>query len=149
MCILEKLNFKIIWGSMPPDPPSVLGAWPSFCQTNSELLACYYQLVVLSIILHILITQKDVSFFSRKGCTFRIKQNRDIYFKDCWHEVRSSLKCTPPPPKRLRATPPPPPPPPKKLRTRLAQAWSLKKRKRQQTNDKKICSKDNLSEENT
>ena len=29
---------------------------------------------------------------------------RDVYFKDCWHEVRSSLKCIPPP---------------KKLRTRL------------------------------
>ena len=24
MCILEKLNFKISRGSMPPDPPSVL-----------------------------------------------------------------------------------------------------------------------------
>ena len=24
MCVLEKLNFKISWGSMPPDPPSVL-----------------------------------------------------------------------------------------------------------------------------
>ena len=23
---------------------------------------------------------------------------RDIYFKDCWYEVHSSLKCTPPPP---------------------------------------------------
>ena len=24
MCVLEKLNFKISRGSMPPDPPSVL-----------------------------------------------------------------------------------------------------------------------------
>ena len=23
MCIFEKLNFNIFWGSMPPDPPSV------------------------------------------------------------------------------------------------------------------------------
>ena len=37
---------------------------------------------------------------------------KDIYFKGCWHEVRSSLKCTPTPP-------------PKKLRTglRLPQSW--------------------------
>ena len=28
---------------------------------------------------------------------------RDTYFKDCWHEVRSSLKCTPPPEKAVYA----------------------------------------------
>ena len=27
MCTLEKLNFKISRGSMPPDPPSILAPW--------------------------------------------------------------------------------------------------------------------------
>ena len=41
MCTLEKLNFKISRGSMPPDPPSIHA--PSaldifFCRINSEML---------------------------------------------------------------------------------------------------------------
>ena len=79
MCILEKLNFKISRGSMPPDPPSLLE--PSALNTifagltlNYFRWACYDQWVILGIILCILPTQKDVSFLSRKGCTFRIIQ---------------------------------------------------------------------------
>ena len=97
---------------MPPDParvlmPSALHIIFAGLTLNCFRRACYFQWVILSIILRILRTQKDVSFLSRKGCTFRIYRN--IYFKDCWHEVRSSLKFTPPPP------------PPKKLRTRLVE----------------------------
>ena len=79
MCNLEKLKFKISGGSMPPEPPNVFA--PSAIDTNFAGLtldcfrrSCYYQSVILSIILRSLITQKDVSFFSRKGCTFRIIQ---------------------------------------------------------------------------
>ena len=72
MCILEKLNFKIIWGSMPPDPPSVLVPLvldPIFARLtlNCFYRACYYQLVVLCIILRILITQKMCPFSVEKG----------------------------------------------------------------------------------
>ena len=79
MCILEKLNFKISRGSMHPDPPSVLA--PLALNTTFARLtmncfrrACYYQWVILSIILRILRTQKDVPFLSRKRDTFRIIQ---------------------------------------------------------------------------
>ena len=79
ICTLEKLNFKISRGSMPPDPPSVLA--PSVLDIifagltlNCFRRACYFQSVILSILLRILRTQKDVSFLSRKGCTFRIIQ---------------------------------------------------------------------------
>ena len=72
MCTLEKLNFKISRGSMPLDPPSVVA--PSALDTifagltmNCFRRACYFQSVILSIILRILRTQKDVSFLSRKG----------------------------------------------------------------------------------
>ena len=30
MCILEKPNFKISWGSMPPDLPSLQAQWKQF-----------------------------------------------------------------------------------------------------------------------
>ena len=79
MCTLEKLNFKISRGSMPPDPPSILA--PSALDTISAglILNCfrqagYFQSVTLTSILRILRTQKDVSFLSRKGCTSRIVQ---------------------------------------------------------------------------
>ena len=72
MCTIEKLNFKISRGSMPPDPPSVLV--PSALNTilagltlNCFGRACYFQSVILSIILRILRTQKDASSLSRKG----------------------------------------------------------------------------------
>ena len=79
MCILEKLNFKISLGSMPPDPPSVLvplalDAIFAGLTLNCFRRACYYHWVILIIISHILCTQKHVSFLSRKGCTFRIIQ---------------------------------------------------------------------------
>ena len=46
MCILEKLNFKISIGSMPPDPPTVLVPWalrPIFAVITLNCLrrACY------------------------------------------------------------------------------------------------------------
>ena len=64
---------------MPPDPPSVLAPLaldPIFAglTLNCFRRACYYQLVILSIILRILITQKDVAFISKKAYTFRIIQ---------------------------------------------------------------------------
>ena len=72
-CILEKLNFKISQGSMSQDLPIFVGLTLNcFCRP------CCYQWVILSIILHILNTQKDVSFFSRKGEPSVL----DIYFKN-------------------------------------------------------------------
>ena len=99
MCILEKLNFKIFRGSMPPAPLVYSCLWQS---TLCFRRACYYQLVVLSIILRILITQKDVSFFSRKGCTFRIMQRYIFQGLLTWGPLKLKVH-----------------PPPKKLRTRL------------------------------
>ena len=86
MYILEKLNFKISRGSMPPDPPSVLAPLaldPIFAglTLNCFHLACNYQPVILSIILRILITQKDASFSVVKGVPSVLY--RDMYFKDC------------------------------------------------------------------
>ena len=68
MCILEKLNFKILRGSMPPDPPSVLAPLalhPIFAglTLNYFRRACCYQWRILGMILRILITQKEVYFF--------------------------------------------------------------------------------------
>ena len=90
MCILEKQNFKISPGSMPPDPPSVLAPLaldPIFAGLTPELTlncfrrACCYQLVILGLILRILITQKAVSFFSGKERTFSMIQR--YMFKEC------------------------------------------------------------------
>ena len=79
MCTLEKLNFKISRESMPPDPHSILAPKALdiiFAELTLKFFrpACYFQSIMLSIILRILRTQKDVSFLSRKGCTFRIIQ---------------------------------------------------------------------------
>ena len=64
MCILEKLNFKISGGSMPPDPPSVLAPSalvPSFAGPTMGNSHC------------ILIRQKYFFlFFTTKESTFRI-----------------------------------------------------------------------------
>ena len=89
-------------GEHAPRAPLVLN--PIFAAElilNCFRRACYYQWVILSIIiLCILITQKAVSFFSvEKGAPSVLY--RGIYFKDCWHEVCPSLKCTPLP-KKLR-----------------------------------------------
>ena len=84
MCTLEKLNFKISRGSMPPDPPSLLASsaldtiWAGLT-LNCFRWAGYFQSEILTMILRILRTQKDVSFLSRKG--YCIVQ-RYIYFKD-------------------------------------------------------------------
>ena len=82
MCILEKINFKISRGSMPPDPSAlaslVLDAIFAGLTLNCFRRACYYHRVILNMISRILRTQKDVSFLSRKGCTFRIIQ-RNIF----------------------------------------------------------------------
>ena len=72
MCILEKLNFKISRGSMPPDPPSVLAPLvldPIFTGLTLDCFrrACCYQWVILSIILRILNTQKMSLFSVEKG----------------------------------------------------------------------------------
>ena len=86
MCILEKLNLKISRGSMPLDPPSVLVPSTLHIIFAGQTLNCfrrayYFQWVILSIILRILRTQKDVSFLSRKGAPSVLYRN--IYFKDC------------------------------------------------------------------
>ena len=96
----REAKFQNFPGSIPPDLPTILPpkglhtilAGPTL---NFFRRDCYYQCVKLSIILRILRRQKDASFLSRKRCTFRIIQRYILYFKDCWHEVRSSLKCTP------------------------------------------------------
>ena len=85
MCILEKLNFKISRGSMPPDPPSVQApkALDNFFAGLTLNYFCrasvLFPRAIVSIVLRNLPAQKDLSFLSRKRCTFRI----DIYFKDC------------------------------------------------------------------
>ena len=68
-----------------PGPPSILA--PSALDTvfagltlNCFDRACYFQSVILSIILRILRTQKDV-FSVEKGASSVLY--RDIYFKDC------------------------------------------------------------------
>ena len=63
---------------MPPDPPSVLAPLaldpiPDYIWTAAGLAITNWEYLVL----RFLITQKDVSFFSRKGFTFRI--NTEIY----------------------------------------------------------------------
>ena len=66
MCILEKLNFKISRGSMPPDPPNVIAPSPldpifaMLTMGNSQYNITYLNYT------------RKISFFARKGCTFRI-----------------------------------------------------------------------------
>ena len=69
MCPLEKLNFKISRGSMPSDPPSVLA--PSALDSIFAGLtlkcfrrACYFQSVILTVVLRILRTQKRMFLLS-------------------------------------------------------------------------------------
>ena len=57
---------------------------------------CYYHWVILSIILRILCTQKDVSFLSRKRCTFCIIQIYVFQVLLTWGPLK--LKVHPPPP---------------------------------------------------
>ena len=87
---------------MPPDPlvyerrrRSIL-----FRRTNFELLppGLLFLRAIVSIILRILPTQKDISFLSRKKV--HLPYRLDIYFKDCWHEVRLKLNVPPPPSKK-------------------------------------------------
>ena len=67
MCILEKLNFKILRGSMPPDPPSVLVPLPFHpifdgLSLNCFRRACYYQMAN---------TQYDITYLNyTKICFF-------------------------------------------------------------------------------
>ena len=69
MCTLEKLNF-------PPSilAPSTLDIIFAGLTLKCFRRACYFQSVIVSIILCILRTQKNVSFLNRKGCTFHIIQ---------------------------------------------------------------------------
>ena len=67
----REAKFQNFPGEHAPGPPTVLA--PSALDTifvgltlNCFRRACYYQWVILSIILRILPTQKDVSFLSRK-----------------------------------------------------------------------------------
>ena len=101
MCILDKLSFKISRGSMPPYIPSE--ARPYFCHANfdRELLLRTGNVILVSIMLRILITQKHFSFFTRKGCTFRII-HRYIFY-GLLTQGPLKLKVHPlPPPKKLR-----------------------------------------------
>ena len=72
---------------MPPGPPSVLAPLaldPIFAglTLNCFRQACYHQLVIFSIILRILITQKDVSFSVETESAPSVLYS-DIYFRDC------------------------------------------------------------------
>ena len=89
----RKAKFQNFPGEHAPRTPPPLehtrtfGAQSYFCLTNSEVLPqdCYYQWVIVSIILRILINyKKTFLLFTRKRYTFRILY-RDIYFKDCWY----------------------------------------------------------------
>ena len=68
----REAKFQIFPGEHTPGPPycaRAFGARYYFCRTNSELLPPGLLLpmaVILSVILRILPTQKDVSFLSRK-----------------------------------------------------------------------------------
>ena len=76
MCILEKLNSKISWGSMPPDPPSVIAPSalvPSFAgptMGNSHNNITYLN------------QTKTFFFFSLQKSTPSVLYI-DIYFKGC------------------------------------------------------------------
>ena len=61
MCTLEKLNFKISRTPLAYD--SIFAGLTLNCFRR----ACYFQSVILTVILRILRTQKDVSSLSRKG----------------------------------------------------------------------------------
>ena len=43
MCVLEKLNFKISRGSMPPDPPSVLAPPVLDSLSAASTLNCFHR----------------------------------------------------------------------------------------------------------
>ena len=64
--------------------------WRSMLSLNCFRRDCYYQWVILSI----MYTKRMFLFSVEKGAPSVLY--RGIYFKDCWHEVRSSLKYTPP-----------------------------------------------------
>ena len=80
MCTSEKLDFKIFRGCMTPH--SALDIIFAGLTLNCFRRAWYFQSVILSIILRILRTQKDVSFLYtvEKGAPSVLY--RDIYFKD-------------------------------------------------------------------
>ena len=68
----REAKFQNFPGEHAPGPPGVLAPLaldPIFAglTLNCFRRACYYQLVILAIILRILLIQKYVSFFSRKG----------------------------------------------------------------------------------
>ena len=82
----REAQFQNFPGGHAPDPPTVLA--PPALDTifaritlNCFRRACYYQWIILSIILRILRTQKDVSFSIEKGVPSVLY--REIYFKDC------------------------------------------------------------------
>ena len=83
----REVKFQNFPGEHAPGPPyctrAVLHTIFAGLTLNCFRRACYYQWVKLSIILLILRRQKDVSFLSRKVCTFRITQRYILYFKDC------------------------------------------------------------------
>ena len=92
MCILEKLNFKTSRRSMPPDLPSVFAPSaldPIFARLtmgNSQYNITYFN------------HTKNFSFFTRKGCTFRIIQRYLLRTAD----IRSAQAQSAPPHTRLQ-----------------------------------------------
>ena len=98
-------KFQNFLGQHAPDPPSALAPLAldlifAGLTLNCFRRACYYQWVILSIILRVLNYTKRCFFLSvRKGCTFPRLLT--------WG------------PLKLKLHTPPPHPPPKKLRTRL------------------------------
>ena len=88
MCSLEKLNFKISPGSMPPDPPIVYSRLRRsilcyFCWTNSEVLPPDMLLPMGNSeynITYLNYTKTCLFFSLEKGAPSVLY--RDIYFND-------------------------------------------------------------------
>ena len=79
MCILEKLNFKISRGSMPPDPRNVIvSSAPHPIFAGPTIGDSQYNITYLN---H---THTKKIFFHKKS--MHLPYYTDIYFKDCWHK---------------------------------------------------------------
>ena len=103
----REAKFQNFPGELAPGLPPfsrAFGARSYFCRNNSELLPP-------GLLLPMGNSQYNILYLNyTKGCFLFLVEKRgapsvlfrDIYFKDCSHEVRSSLKCTSPPPRHSR-----------------------------------------------
>ena len=104
----REAKFQNFLGEHAPGPPSILALSALdiiFARLTLKCFrrACYFQSIILSIILRIFVHKKMFLFSVEKGAPSVLYSY--IYFKDCRHEVRSSLKCTPPPAKKAAYAP--------------------------------------------